>query len=110
MFSLVIAAPFICLIAFFLITGEIRGRRGRRIRRSDSPVLYWFLIVLFSSLGLYMSMMFYEVDASNAETRRKVEEFKQSHREKTVEDEMKEIREDQAEKRDQKAVEDFEGN
>ena len=51
---------------------------------------------LFMAIPNSHKLVQFGIDDSGSETRRKVGEFKQKHREKTIEEEIQEIREDQA--------------
>lgn len=104
MYSFAIIAPVILIILFSLVTGQIGVKRRRRIKRSESPFLYWLLLVAMASLAACLFMVFREVDASNAETRRKVKEFSQNRIEKSKEEQISEIREEQAKNGEGKAI------
>jgi CubicO group peptidase (beta-lactamase class C family) len=114
-FYVVIGVLLLCKTVFSIFTGGISGR-GQRVRRSQSPMVFWFLIAFMFAAGLFMVIpdsvrwVQFGIEDTSADTWRKVEEFKQTHREKTIDEEVKEIREDQAKHRDQKADENAERN
>lgn len=65
-------------------------------------MVFWFLIAFMFAAGLFMVIpdsvrwVQFGIEDSSADTQRKVEEFNASHQEKTMEEEIKEIREYQA--------------
>lgn len=108
-FFVLIGVLFLGRSVFAIFTGEI-GRKSQRVKRSQSPIAYWFVTVLMFAAGLFMVIpgsikwLQFGIEDTSADTQRKVEEFKQSHTENTLEEELKEIREEQAKHRDQQAV------